>query len=204
MLPSSHDFCIRSTFRGFHPKVAFLSWMLLKVSTHGRAGQGARPDAGFCGDVAAARGGAGGWFCAVRSRAWPSFIASCANGSPPKPAPAACCRGYRSHSASASLSISPRIMSRFLPVAAVAAAGFCAAAFLLRRQKLFPVAVMIAADRGGLRHRDMENRSRSRTACWRGRCIRCRCRASSRPATCASAPTGSCCGSPDGAPRARN
>ena len=39
-------------------------------------------------------------------------------------------------------------MSRW-PVAAAAAAGFCAAAFLLRRQKLFPVAVMIAAVTAG-------------------------------------------------------
>src|SRR6202162_4759471 len=34
-------------------------------------------------------------------------------------------------------------------VAVLAAAGFCAAAFLLRRQKLFPVAVMIAAVAAG-------------------------------------------------------
>src|SRR3982074_689204 len=36
-----------------------------------------------------------------------------------------------------------------LPVAAVVAIGLCAAAFLLRRQKLFPVAVMIAAVAAG-------------------------------------------------------
>lgn len=36
-----------------------------------------------------------------------------------------------------------------LPVAALAAAGLCAAAFLLRRQKLFPVLVMIAAVAAG-------------------------------------------------------
>jgi competence protein ComEC len=36
-----------------------------------------------------------------------------------------------------------------LPVAATAAAVFCAAAFLLRRQKIFPVAVMIAAIAAG-------------------------------------------------------
>jgi competence protein ComEC len=36
-----------------------------------------------------------------------------------------------------------------LPVAAVAATGLCAAAFLLRRQKIFPIAVMIAAMAAG-------------------------------------------------------
>jgi competence protein ComEC len=36
-----------------------------------------------------------------------------------------------------------------LPVVAVVAAGLCAAAFLLRRQKIFPVAVMIAAIAAG-------------------------------------------------------
>src|SRR5260370_20537582 len=36
-----------------------------------------------------------------------------------------------------------------LPVAAVAATGFCAAAFLLRRPKIFPIAVMIAAMAAG-------------------------------------------------------
>ena len=36
-----------------------------------------------------------------------------------------------------------------LPVAAVAALALCAAAFLLRRQKVFPVAVMIAAVAAG-------------------------------------------------------
>src|SRR6202049_3318363 len=36
-----------------------------------------------------------------------------------------------------------------LPVAAVTAAALCAAALLLRRQKLFPVAVMIAAVAAG-------------------------------------------------------
>ena len=36
-----------------------------------------------------------------------------------------------------------------LPVAAVTAAGLCLAAFFLRRQKLFPVAVMIAAVAAG-------------------------------------------------------
>jgi competence protein ComEC len=36
-----------------------------------------------------------------------------------------------------------------LPVAAVAAAGLCVAAFLLRRQKMFPIAVMVAAIAAG-------------------------------------------------------
>ena len=40
-------------------------------------------------------------------------------------------------------------MSRCLPVAAVVAIVLCAAAVLLRRQKLFPVAVMIAAVAAG-------------------------------------------------------
>jgi competence protein ComEC len=36
-----------------------------------------------------------------------------------------------------------------LSVSAVAAIGFCAAAFLLRRQRIFPIAVMIAAIAAG-------------------------------------------------------
>ena len=36
-----------------------------------------------------------------------------------------------------------------LPVAAIAAIGFCVAAFLLRRQRIFPVAVMVAAVAAG-------------------------------------------------------
>src|SRR6202035_2184178 len=36
-----------------------------------------------------------------------------------------------------------------LPVAAIAAIGLCAAAFFLRRQRIFPVAVMVAAVAAG-------------------------------------------------------
>jgi hypothetical protein len=41
------------------------SVMLRRVQPDGRAGQGSRPDAGLCGDLAAARGGAGRRICAV-------------------------------------------------------------------------------------------------------------------------------------------
>ena len=37
--------------------------------------------------------------------------------------------------------------------------ALCVTAFLLRRHKMFPVAVMIAATRGGLCGRDLENRA---------------------------------------------
>src|SRR6266851_4096803 len=96
------------------------SVMLRRVQPDGRAGQGSRPDAGLCGDLAAARGGAG------RLLPW---------------VPIAFGAGIAFY-----------FGADHEPVAwvtAVAAIAFCAAAFLLRRQKIFPIAVLIAAMAAG-------------------------------------------------------
>ena len=62
---------------------------------------------------------------------------------------AGCCPGCRSRSAPASRSISPPITSRCCRSRPITAIALCVAAFLLRRHKAFPIAVMIAAVAAG-------------------------------------------------------
>ena len=108
---------------------------------------------------------------------------------------AACCRGCRSPSASASRSISP-------PTASRAGGRRCAPrGAVLRRRALrararpvaFPVALACRRRGRGLCRRDAEDRARSRIRCWRGRRATSRSQASSRCARSASAPTASSC-----------
>ena len=82
-----------------------------------------------------------------------------------------------------------------LPVVMATAVAFGAAALLCRRRKLFPAAVVIAAVAAGFAAATLANRAdRPCGAVTAGLCGAA-LRASSKPATSASAPTGSCCAS---------
>ena len=143
-----------------------------------------------CRDLAAARGRAGGRLRAVRRSAlWPPFaetlrewVAAEAGAGRLLPwVPVAFGVGIAFYFAADHEPV--------LPVAALRRVALCVAAFLLRRQKLFPVAVMIAAVAAGFAAATWKTARIAPCRAGAADVIRCRCRALSRPATSASAPT---------------
>src|SRR6202048_1558206 len=120
-----------------------------RVQPDGRAGRVSRPDTGFCGHLAAAHRGAGRRFCPSGFGAWSSFIerlrawirAEAGAGRLLPWVPVAFGTGIAFYFAADREPVAS--------VTAVAATAFGVAAFLLRRQKIFPIAVMIAAMAAG-------------------------------------------------------
>ena len=116
---------------------------IARCTEDGRAGQGSRPDARLRWHLAATRRGAGRRHRSIRSRrAWPSLIdklrtwirAEAGAGRLLPWVPVAFGTGIALYFTADREPV--------LSVVAVVAVGLCAAAFLLRRQKIFPIAVM--------------------------------------------------------------
>ena len=191
---ADHDH--RRSLRSVNPFSAVLANLLLRFLLPFRflhnSPSGSFATSGYCGCIRVAeqgetpggrRGYAGTWPPRAAGRAgrrlraigFPGLVVLCRKtprlGARRSRRGAACCPGCPWHSAPALPSTLRPIMSRCLPAAAVVAIALCAAAFFMRRQKLFPLVVMLAAVAQALPSRHGRPRA-SPMACWRGRSIR--------------------------------
>ena len=118
---------------------------------------------------------------------------TCANGCARRPAPAGCCPGCRWRSATGIAFYFAADHEPVLSVAAVVAIALCAVAVLLAAAEILSGRRHDRGRRGGLCDRDLEDGADRAWRAGAADVIRCRCRALSKPATSASAPTVLCC-----------